>query len=131
MQTKHARALFYTAAVFNFMAVALLLPASGIAARLELAPLADNGLFNQMALLAVFGFGAGYWMVARDPARNRAMVVIGLFLKLGVVALCIAHHAAGAVNLKLLVLIVGDLPFALAFFYFLTAYAPQRQRNGQ
>lgn len=121
MKTRHARTLFYVAAVFNFIAVVLLLPASGIAAVLGLNPAPDNGLFNQIALLAIGGFGGGYWMVARNPAQNRGLVVIGMLLKLGVVALAVAHYAAGSANLNLLVLVSGDLLFAAAFLRFLLA----------
>jgi hypothetical protein len=121
MQLKHARALFYVAALFNFLAVALLSPATGIAPVLGLNPAPDGGLFNQIALLAIFGFGAGYWMVGRDPSQNRALVVLGMLLKLGVVAIVAWHYAAGAANLNLMALVSGDLMFACAFLYFLLA----------
>lgn len=121
MQLKHARVLFYVAALFNFGAVALLLPAAGIAPVLGLNPAPDNGMFNQIALLAIFGFGAGYWAVAHDPSRNRAMVVVGMVLKLGVVGIAAMHYAAGTANLNLMALVSGDLLFAGAFLYFLLA----------
>ncbi|MES2149316.1 MAG: hypothetical protein V4508_05930 [Pseudomonadota bacterium] len=126
---KHARALFYTAAIFNFLAVLLLLPATGIATILGLTPAPDNGVFNQIALLAIFGFGAGYWMVGRDPSENRAVVVLGLFLKLGVVAIAAFHFVAGTANLNLFALVSGDLLFALAFAGFLAAPTAQPQRK--
>lgn len=125
MQLRHAKAMFYIAAVFNFVAVALLLPATGIAAMLGLTPMPDNGMFNQIALLAIFGFGAGYWMVARDPGQNRAVVILGLFLKLGVVALAVMHYAAGSANLNMLMMVSGDLLFAFAFAYFLAVPVPR------
>lgn len=123
MKARHAKAMFYIAAMFNFIAVAVLLPASGIATALGVNPVPDSGFFSQIALLAVFGFGAGYWMVARDPTQNRAVVVLGMFLKLGVVALAVMHYASGTANLNLMVLVSGDLLFALAFMYFLAARA--------
>lgn len=125
MRIRHARALFRVAALFNFAAVAMLLPASGISAMLGLDPAPDNGMFNQVALLAIFGFGAGYWMVARDPSQNRAVVVLGMCLKLGVVGIAAAHFAAGRANLNMLLLVSGDLLFAAAFACFLFAHKPQ------
>ena len=83
MQLKHARALFYVAAVFNFGAVVLLHPASGMAAALAVSPAPGSGVFDQIALVAILAFGIGYWLVARDPDRNRDLVKIGMAAKLG------------------------------------------------
>ncbi|SAL79838.1 hypothetical protein AWB68_05723 [Caballeronia choica] len=125
MQLKHARALFYVAAVFNLGAVVLLHPASGMAAALAVSPAPGSGVFDQIALVAILAFGIGYWLVARDPDRNRDLVKIGMAAKLGVVAIVIAHFLTGSANAMLLLLVSGDLLFALAFLYFLKARTPQ------
>ncbi len=125
MQLKHARLLFHVAAVFNFAAVALLYPASGMATMLQLSPAPGAGVFDQVALLAIFAFGVGYWLVARNPDRNRDLVKISLGAKLGVVAIIVTHFLAGSANMNLVVLVSGDLLFSLAFAYFLKARAPQ------
>jgi hypothetical protein len=125
MQLKHARLLFYVAAVFNFAAVVLLHPASGMATALRLSPAAGSGVFDQIALLAIFAFGVGYWLVARNPDRNRDLVKIALVAKLGVVVVIGAHFLAGSANARLVLLVSGDLLFSLAFLYFLMARAPQ------
>lgn len=122
MKTSHARTLFYVAALFNFLAIAILLPASGIAAALGVQGAPGNGLFEHIALLAIGGFGVGYWMVANDPSQNRAVVVLGMLLKLGVVAIGLAHFAAGQANLNMLLLMSGDMLFAAAFARFLFAH---------
>ncbi|CAE6823026.1 hypothetical protein R70006_06777 [Paraburkholderia domus] len=128
MQLKHARLLFYVAAVFNFAAVVLLHPASGMAAILGLSPAPGSGVFDQIALLAIFAFGVGYWLVARNPERNRDLVKIALAAKLGVVAIIVAHFLADSANARLVLLVSGDLLFSLAFLYFLTARASQAVR---
>jgi hypothetical protein len=125
MQVKHARLLFYVAAVFNFAAVVLLHPASGMATMLGLSPAAGSGVFDQIALLAIFAFGVGYWLVARNPDRNRDLVKIALTAKLGVVGIIVAHFLAGSANARLVLLVSGDLLFSLAFLYFLMARVPQ------
>ncbi|MFM0339930.1 hypothetical protein [Paraburkholderia fungorum] len=125
MQLRHARVLFYVAAIFNFAAVVLLHPASGMAAALRLTPSPSSGVFDQVALLAIFAFGVGYWLVARNPDRNRDLVKISMGAKLGVVAIIGAHFLAGSANARLVLLVSGDLLFSLAFFYFLMARAPQ------
>ena len=80
MTSIQIRALFYSAAVFNWCAVALLFPPTGLARLVGIMPLAGNGLFDQIALLAIFGFGIGYALVAYDPPRNRGVVVLGAVL---------------------------------------------------
>jgi hypothetical protein len=128
MQLKHARLLFYIAAVFNFAAVALLHPASGMATILRLSPAPGAGVFDQVALLAIFAFGVGYWLVARNPDGNRDLVKVALGAKLGVVAIIVMHFLSGSANLNLVVLVSGDLLFSLAFIYFLKARAPHAVR---
>lgn len=128
MQLKHARLLFYVAAVFNFAGVALLHPASGMATMLRLSPAPGPGVFDQVALVAIFAFGIGYWLVARNPDRNRDLVKIALIAKLGVVAIIVSHFLAGSANLNLVGLVSGDLLFSLAFIYFLKTRAPMAVR---
>ena len=129
MQIKHARALFYVAAVFNFTAVVLLHPATGIAAALGLYPLCGSGVFEQIALLAIGAFGVGYWLVGRNPDQNRDLAKIGMVSKLGVVGIIGAHFLSGDANVRLLMLVSGDLIFALAFWFFLASRAPLATRR--
>lgn len=79
MTRSQTRLLFTTAALFNWGAVLLLSPATGLPQALGLMP-AGNGLFDHIALLAMAGFGYGYWLVSRDPASHRGIVVLGLLL---------------------------------------------------
>ena len=123
MQLSHARAMFTIAAAFNIIAVFLLHPATGIAAMLDLQPLIGYGAFEQIALLAIGGFGVGYWIVSRNPEQNRGLVVLGMLLKVGVTAIIVGHYLAGDANLRMLLLVSGDALFALAFLHFLRSRA--------
>jgi hypothetical protein len=125
MHLKHARTLFYVAALFNCIAVVLFYPASGMSALLGLSPAPGVGVFDQIAMAAILVFGVGYWMVARHPDRNRDLVKLGIIGKLVVVAIVAAHFLAGSANARLLLLVSCDVMFVLAFFYFLKARAPQ------
>jgi hypothetical protein len=123
MQLKQAKAMFTVAALFNFTAAILLHPASGIAAALGLTPLMGGGPFDQIALLAIAVFGIVYWIVAADPSGNHGLIKIGLISKLGVVGIIVWHYVAGTANLRMLVLVFGDVLFALAFVAFLVTPA--------
>ena len=119
MTSTQIRALFYSAAVFNWCAAVLFFPPTGLARLLGLLPLAGNGLFDQIALLAIFGFGIGYALVAYDPPRNRGVVVLGAVLKLGVVAIIYAHYLLGDATVRMAFLVSGDLIYAALFLQYL------------
>lgn len=118
MTHSRIRLLFMTAALFNWAAVLLFTPATGLPQALGLTP-AGNGLFDHIALLAIAGFGCGYWLVSRDPASHRGIVVLGLLLKLGVVAIAIAHALAGSLNARTAMVVSGDLVYAALFWLYL------------
>ena len=75
------------------------------------------------AMIAVFGLG--YALVASDPVRNRALVIVGVVGKLGAVAIALMNRAA--LPESTFWLSMGDLPFALAFIAFLVS--TQRQHS--
>lgn len=64
-------------------------------------------------------FGVGYAMVARDPARNRGIVWIGIIGKLGAAGLAAAQYAQGLIPQSTFVMGMGDLVFAALFALFL------------
>lgn len=99
MTIRSARVIFYTAAIFNWVAAVILLPASGLAGHLGAQPI-GNTLFEQGLLVAIVVFGIGYWMVGRNPADNRDIVKLGVLGKVGLVALAIYHY-----------FLVKDIPF--------------------
>ncbi|MDM0048853.1 hypothetical protein [Variovorax sp. J22R115] len=115
MTTTQTKALFYCGALFNWGGVLIL---SLLAGPLGLQPPHLN-LFGQIALLAIFAFGCGYWMVGSNPRANRGIVVLGIFSKLGVVAIVWAHWLAGNATTQMAALVMGDVLFALLFAMYL------------
>jgi hypothetical protein len=112
---RHHRALFYSAAVFNWIAALILFAPLGIARVLGLAPLPTGGVYEQIAIVAIAAFGLGYWWVARDPAGNRSIVKLGLLAKLAVVAVVLLCVVQGTGNARLAVLVSGDLISVVLF----------------
>jgi hypothetical protein len=129
MQLHHARWMFYVAAFFNIFAVVLLHPATGIAAMLDISPTPSYGVFDQVALVAIFAFGVGYWMAGNNPDENRNIVKLGMFSKFGVVAIIVAHFLTGTANVRLLMLVSGDVLFGSAFLYFLLTHKRQSLKS--
>lgn len=116
MTTDAQRRMFQSAAVFNWLACLILLPATGIAAYLGFTPLMGNGPFGHMALMAIALFGYGYWMVSRDPVAHRGIIVLGIIGKLGVVSVMFAHYFFGTdMNLRQALLALVDLTYAVIF----------------
>ena len=117
MNLRQQRILFYSAAVFNWLACVMLFPETGIAGRLGLAPLMTHGPFDQIALFAIALLGLGYWMVARNPSAHRGIIVLGIIGKLSVVSILFGHYfLSGDVTLALASLSLGDVIYSVLFF---------------
>ena len=119
MSTNRVRVLFRTAAVFNWSAVALFLPALGLAERLGLSPAPTGTLFEHVGIAAIGLFGVGYWMAGSAPDRQRGVIQLGLAGKVIVVALVLAYYLAGDANLRLTLVISGDAIYAVLFTRYL------------
>lgn len=72
-----------------------------------------------MVGLLIAIFGVGYAMVARDPARNRGIVWVGLLSKIAAPALGAVQYVAGAIPFSTFAIGMVDLAFAFAFALFL------------
>ncbi len=116
MTDRQQRAMFYSAAVFNWLACAMFLPQLGISAALGFVPLMTHSPFDQIALLAIALFGYGYWMVAGDPQAHRGIIVLGAAGKIGVVAIMFGHLLlTGDVNLRQALVTLGDVVYTILF----------------
>jgi hypothetical protein len=114
------KALFYSAAVFNWAGVLIL---ALLAQPLGLQP-PQQTMFGQMALSAIFVFGCGFWMVAREPSAHRGVVVLGVFVKLLVAVIVFSHWAAGTATSQFAILMSAEIVWALLFVLFLKRTAP-------
>jgi hypothetical protein len=77
-------------------------------------------------MLVVLVFGWAYWMISRDPVRYRPYVVLGMILKILVVAVVSSHWLAGTISWPLPTLVASDIVFALLFWRYLNS-----TRSGQ
>ena len=108
-------ALFSLAALVNLgVGGAMAATPREVAAQLGvLGPGAPYAVTMVGMMIAVFG--VGYAIVARDPARNRAIVWLGVVGKLGAAGLAAAQYAQTLIPQSTFVLGIGDLVFALLF----------------
>jgi hypothetical protein len=117
------KTMFYAAAIFNWLAAA-----TAIAKAASPSLIAMDSPFDQFGgevfglFVAVFGYG--YFLVARDPARNEGIVWMGIVGKLLTFALFLAHAMAGTFPFVLVIPIFGDVIFAFLFLEFLLAGRP-------
>ncbi len=119
MNAPQVRALFYSAAVFNWLAAAILFAPFGIARWLGLEPAPANTPYEHIALSAVVLFGIGYWWAGVDPVRNRPLITLGMIGKLLVVAVFWSAVLGGRANWRLGALASGDLVYAALFARYL------------
>jgi hypothetical protein len=117
------RRMFYAAAIYNWLAAATTIAKTLIPSRVPIdSPFDPFG--GQVFALMVAVFGYGYFLVGRDPARNDAMVQIGIIGKLLIFVLFLAYAIAGTFPLVLMIPACGDVIFAFLFLEFLLARRP-------
>ncbi len=119
MNIQRDQRLFRSAAVFNWLAAAVLFAPFGIAAQLGIRPLPEGGPFETVMVAAIIVFGFGYWWVALEPYKNLPIVKLGLLGKLAVVASIYVYAWLGIANLTLAALASGDLIYSILFGVFL------------
>jgi len=112
------RRMFYAAAIYNWLAAAATIAKTVSPSQIPIdSPFDQFG--GQVFALMVAVFGYGYFLVGRDPARNEAIVQIGIIGKLLIFLLFLAYAIAGTFPFILMIPAVGDVIFAFLFLEFL------------
>jgi hypothetical protein len=125
MTALYIRVLFRSAGIFNGLAVVLLVPAFGLTSMLGLHGI-GTGIYDHIGLMVIGAFGFGYWRAAGDPVGQRSVIVLGAWLKLGVVVLVAIHCLAGWLPPSMALLVSGDLIYAGLFLHYLLKQTPAR-----
>jgi len=113
-----ARPLFAAAAIFNILVgLGILFAYDLVGPWLGFPP--QPAVWIHIIALVVLVFGYAYWRVARDPARFREYVVLGILGKLSFVVAIYAHFFNGTATTALAVLVTADLLFAALFAAYL------------
>lgn len=122
MSNAYARTLFGIAACFNILAgLPLLVATQPVAQLMGLQMTPTAGLFIQITMIVVLMFGWAYWMVGRNPVRYRPYIVLGIALKILVVAVIASHWVAGTIPWPLPALVACDIVFAMLFWRYLNS----------
>ena len=122
MTAKAIRALFLTAAIFNWLVgLALLFDAALLFELFRVTPLPTEPLFVQLFAWLVIVFGVGYFWASRDPAGNVPIIKLGVLGKCSVFLVCLAGIAMGSVSWQMMILASADLLYAFLFWRSLQA----------
>jgi hypothetical protein len=111
------RILFISAAGFNILAGLPMLVVTAKFAELmglQLNPTAT--MFIQLTACIILVFGGAYWMIARDPARFRPYIPLGIILKAVVIVVFFGHWLSGSISWPLPALASGDVIYAVLFW---------------
>src|SRR5262249_16426469 len=116
MTTRYAARVFGTAAIFNVLVGAgiLLAPALGLPV-MGVAP-PGHPIFLRLGAGLIVLLGIGYYLTARNPGRNRDLMLLGGLGKLFVLPLMLSAWRQGQVGFPAVLGGAGDLVFALLFF---------------
>jgi hypothetical protein len=79
------------------------------------ATLPNHAGYVQLPALFILTFGIGFWMVARDPVRNRPIMPLGILMKLSFCVVAFGHVLFGAPIPLFIPFAVIDALFAVAF----------------
>lgn len=120
--------MFASGAWFNLAAGAPLLLAPAFISQLMNLPVAaGNYLFIQISGMAIIGFGWIYWLIAKEPQRFRPLIMLGLLLKIGVVAFAYSYWFMGVIGWQLPALAFGDVIYAVLFWRYHQQNDPVRE----
>jgi len=107
--------LFLIAAVYDFgLGVIVLAMYPAIYTYFGIAP-PNHSAYVELPAALVTIFGVGFWMVSRDPWRNRDIIKLGILLKLAYAGIVLGHAARGAMPGLWIPWAWADLAFAAAF----------------
>src|SRR5262249_27410593 len=96
MADANGKALFYSAALFNWVAaLALFCLPPQLGQALALPPGPGTSVWGQVGGFAVVLLGWAYWMVARDHRRYRPYITLGIVGKIAIVLLFTGNAIAG------------------------------------
>src|SRR5512140_3427142 len=116
MDTRYAARVFWAAALFNTLIGAIGLVAPSVTARLMGIEPPHNPIFAILASWLILVLGFGYVLVARNPAGNRDLMLLGAVGKLFVLPIMLAAWLRGWAGAAALPPGAGDFVFALLFF---------------
>jgi uncharacterized membrane protein len=112
--------MLYSGAIFNWVAALILFAPTGLAQLMGISPVPDNSMFNHISVLAIFGFGLGYWWAGQDPEGQQGIIRLGMVLKIGIVAVIYGHAIWGDANLIMAFLVSFDALYAALFAHALS-----------
>jgi len=116
MDARYAARVFGAAAVFNVLVGAVGLLSPSLTAKLLGIDPPHNPIFAVLASWLILVFGFGYALVARNPAGNRDLMLLGAVGKLFVLPIMIAAWLRGWAGAAAIPPAAGDFIFALLFF---------------
>lgn len=116
MASRYAARVFGAAGIFNIVVGASGFLAPDLTVRMMGIPRPANPVFMHLALWLVLVLGVGYCLIARNPGRNRDLMLIGGIGKIFVLPLMIAAWRHGDVQGTAVLAGAADFVFALLFF---------------
>jgi hypothetical protein len=120
---KYAK-LFFIGALWNvfFAGLALLVPKLGrllIFGFKKTATSAAVDLFYKISWALILVYGVGYYMVSRDPEKNRGVVWMGILGKLGFFFAVLQYYLKKTVTIVMMLGAFGDFVFSMLYSTFL------------
>ena len=121
MKSSWIKPVFIIAALYDFvLGVFFLVMWKRVYAHFHVT-LPNHDGYVQFAAMLVAIFGVGFWCVAKDPARNRDIITMGVLLKVAYCTVVLGHHFFGSIPNVWVPFAWCDLVFLVVFVMALRA----------
>jgi len=108
--------MFYSASAFNFVMFFLFaFFYVEMFSFFSITPAPLHPMMTQLFAVLVLAFGVGYFWIARDPVKNRQIILLGALAKTMMVLFAGIQIMAGIVSWQFLVPASGDLAYVVLF----------------
>jgi hypothetical protein len=121
MKREWIRPLFVVAALYDLVLGVVFLVAFKTVYRWYGVTLPNHDGYIQFAACVVAIFGLGFWMVSRDPERNRDLIKLGVLFKASYSGVVLGHAALGSMPSMWIPFAWIDLLFLVSFLAALRA----------
>ena len=114
--TKKHHNMFVAAALFNWTAALSLLKPSFLFDTLGITPVPNEDLILHLCSLLIIFFGIAYYSASKDLNKNTNVIRLGMVAKATVFAVAVLDVALGYISWQIIIIISGDLVFAILFY---------------
>jgi hypothetical protein len=120
------RPLFVVAAIYDLVLGAVYFLAYKMLYAMFGVELPNHAGYVHLSAALIFIFGVGFWLVSRDPVRNRDIIKLGALMKIAFAGVVFGHLIFGTIPAMYIPFATLDLLFLVGFILALGTLPAER-----